>query len=44
MVMIKSNIVNKLALFLPNLKQQRIFYTLAADRDQGIMVTVAVPA
>lgn len=39
----KSNVFDKLILFLQNLEQQRISYTLAHHRDEAIMVTVAVP-
>lgn len=39
----KSSIFDKLNLFLQNLEQQRISYTLAHHRDEAIMVTVAVP-
>lgn len=39
----KSSIFDKLILFLQNLEQQGISYTLAHHRDEAIMVTVAVP-
>lgn len=39
----KSSIFNKLNLFLQNLEQQGISYTLAHYRDEAIMVIVAVP-
>jgi hypothetical protein len=39
----KSNVFDKLVLFLQNLEQQEIEYTLAHHRDEAIMVTVAVP-
>lgn len=39
----KSNIFDKLVLFLQNLEQQNIVYTLAHHRDEAIMVNVAVP-
>ena len=39
----KSNVFDKLVLFLRNLKQQGISYTLAHHRDEAVMVTVAIP-
>ena len=39
----KSSIFDKLTLFLQNLEQQGISYTLAHHRDEAIMVTVAAP-
>ena len=39
----KSSVFDKLTLFLQNLEQQEISYTLAHHRDEAIMVTVAVP-
>ena len=39
----KSNIFDKLVSFLQNLEQQKIVYTLAHNRDEAIMVIVAVP-
>lgn len=39
----KSSGFNKLVLFLQNLEQQSISYTLAHHRDEAIMATVALP-
>lgn len=39
----KSNVFDKLVLFLQNLEQQGVSYTLAHHRDEAIMVSVAVP-
>lgn len=39
----KISIFDKLVLFLQNLEQQGISYTLAHHRDEAIMVTVVVP-
>lgn len=39
----KSNVFDKLVLFLQNLEQQGVSYTLAHHRDEAIMMTVAVP-
>ena len=39
----KSNIFDKLVSFLQSLEQQKIVYTLAHNRDEAIMVIVAVP-
>ncbi len=39
----KTDIFNSLLLFLQNLEEQDISYTVAHDRDQAIMVAVAMP-
>lgn len=39
----KSNVFNKLVVFLQKLEQQGISYTMAHHRDEAIMVTVALP-
>ncbi len=39
----KSSIFDKLILFLQNLEQQKISYTIMHHRDESIMVSVAVP-
>ena len=39
----KSSIFDKLILFLQNLNQQKISYTMMHHRDESIMVAVAVP-
>ncbi|GAA6622062.1 hypothetical protein [Scytonema sp. NUACC26] len=39
----KSNGFNKLVAFLNQLEQEKISYTLAHNRDETIMVNVAVP-
>lgn len=39
----KDNTFNKLILFLQNLEQQHISYTLAHYRDEAIMIIVTLP-
>ncbi|BAY66126.1 hypothetical protein NIES22_62390 [Calothrix brevissima NIES-22] len=39
----KSSIFDKLILFLQNLEQQKISHTIMHNRDESIMVAVAVP-
>ena len=39
----KNNIFGKLMVFLDNLEQEKINYTLARHRDEAIMVLVVVP-
>ncbi|OCR02124.1 hypothetical protein BCD67_22820 [Oscillatoriales cyanobacterium USR001] len=39
----KINVFDRFVLFLQNLEQQGLSYTLTHQRDEAIMVTVAVP-